>query len=365
MIKKDTIVSTTDGRLTLLQWLKKVEGALKNASATAVKGVPQADGKVVFEIDFADGTSIKSDPFELPEKLPGGYAVDEAGNVTLNGGLLIDKLGNVEMGKNAAVDGTLTLNTPQNLVFKTGSILPGGITVDGDGNITINTATFYADSALGADLTGPVSFGSLRDYNGDPLEIAAVSLPAAPDSLEGGIYYCSAIKRYMLGFWCNGFEGGNRFRGLTIERFDDDTADIKFYPDVALDTNAQGVIEDDQGYSIADFAFNNQVSHAKYQHTVTIKFDNQNTAVLCFTAMSSDDTKVNTLLALNRVFKGRRLGCSGGDTTGFRFVYLDTHPANINDSVVGYMDANGFHTDETIGTLKGTGFTIEDDVCIP
>lgn len=139
MIKNDTIVSTTDGRLTLLQWLKKVEDALKNASATAVKGVPQADGKVVFEIDFADGTSIKSDPFELPEKLPEGYAVDEAGNITLNGGLLIDKLGNVEMGKNAAVDGTLTLNTPQNLVFKTGSInpIPEGYAVDGSGNVTI------------------------------------------------------------------------------------------------------------------------------------------------------------------------------------------------------------------------------------
>lgn len=365
MIKKDTIVSTTDGRLTLLQWLKKVEAALKNASATAVKGVPQADGKVVFEIDFADGTSIKSDPFELPEKLPEGYAVDASGNITLNGGLLIDKLGNVEMGKNAAVDGTLTLNTPQNLIFKTGSILPGGITVDGDGNITINTATFYAASELGADLTGPVSFGSLKDYNGDPFEIAAVSLPAGPDELAGGLYYCSAINRYMLGFWCNGFEGGNRFHGLTIERFDDDTADIKFYPDVALDTNAQGLIEDDQGYSINDFAFNNQVSHAKYQHTVTIKFDSQNTAVLVFTAFSSSNLKVKSFQDLATVFGGRRLTCSGGDNTGARYTYLDTHPSAPNDYVVGYINSTGFHTDETLGTLTGTGLTVEDDVTIP
>ena len=365
MIKKDTIVSTTDGRLTLLQWLKKVEAALKNASATAVKGVPQADGKVVFEIDFADGTSIKSDPFELPEKLPEGYAVDASGNVTINGGLLIDKLGNVEMGKNAAVDGTLTLNTPQNLLFKTGSILPDGITVDGEGNISINGSTFYADSALGIDLPGSVMFGGLEDYNGDPLELKAASLPDAPGSLKGGLYYCSAINRYMLGFWPNGFEGGNRFRGLTIERFDDDTADIKFYPDVALDTNAQGVIEDDQGYSINDFAFNNQVSHAKYQHTVTIKFDNKNTAVLCFTAMSSDDTEVNTLLALNRLFRGRRLACSGGTISGSSFVYLDTHPAEPDNFVIGYIDSTGFHHgDETLGTMTGDGRIIEDDVTL-
>ncbi len=167
MIKKDTIVSTTDGRLTLLQWLKKVEAALKNASATAVKGVPQADGKVVFEIDFADGTSIESEPFELPEKLPEGYAVDEAGNVTLNGSLLIDKLGNVEMGKNAVVDGTLTLNTPENLVFKTGAISsePEGYAVDGAGNVTIA-------GALKANNNGDVQVNKDLVVDGNTLHLA-------------------------------------------------------------------------------------------------------------------------------------------------------------------------------------------------
>lgn len=307
MIKKDTIVSTTDGRLTLLQWLKKVEYALKNASATAVKGVPQEDGKVVFEIDFADGTSIKSDPFELPEKLP------------------------------------------------------EGITVDDEGNISIYDAVFYKDTSFGFDLPGDIAFGGLEDYNGDPLEIKAISLPAEPDTYSGGLYYCSAINRYMLGFWNN----GNRFNGLTIENPGDETAIIKFYPDVALDFDTNGEISNDEGYEIDDFAFDHQVSHAKYQHTVTIKFDNQNTAVLTFTAMSSDDTKVNTLLALSRVFGGRRLTCSGGDDTGGIYAYLDTHPSSPNDYVVGYVNSTGFHTDETLGTLKGTGFTIEDDVFEP
>ncbi len=337
MIKKDTIVSTTDGRLTLLQWLKKVEAALKNASATAVKGVPQADGKVVFEIDFADGTSIESEPFELPEKLPEGYAVDEAGNVTLNGSLLIDKLGNVEMGKNAVVDGTLTLNTPENLVFKTGAISsePEGYAVDGAGNVTIA-------GALKANNNGDVQVNKDLVVDGNTLHLAG-------DLVR--------IKSYIQ----------NSYLHFRVELKDRNFADdYKMGLELLLnDVGNWSCYAGGYKRILTESEAENRYSKARYQHTVTIKFDNQNTAVLVFTAMSSSNTKVTSFQNLATVFGNRRLECSGGEKSGSRFVYLDTNQSEPNNYVVGYLDATGFHTDETLGTLTGTGLTVEDNVCIP
>lgn len=121
MIDYATILSTTQDKLTLLQWLKKVEEALKSGSATGIAATKGEDGKVTISINFADGTSLSSEPFEM-DALPKGYAVDASGNITLNDGLHIDKAGNVVIGKNAVVDGTLTLNAPESLAFKTGSL---------------------------------------------------------------------------------------------------------------------------------------------------------------------------------------------------------------------------------------------------
>lgn len=69
MIKKDTIVSTTDGRLTLLQWLKKVEKALKDSTVTGFTATPTEDGKVVFAMAFADGSTIAAEPITVPTDL--------------------------------------------------------------------------------------------------------------------------------------------------------------------------------------------------------------------------------------------------------------------------------------------------------
>lgn len=104
MIDYKTILSTTQDKLTLLQWLKKVEEALKSGSATAVKGVTAADGTFKIEIDFADGTSLVSEPIAAGG-LPDGYAVDASGNITLNDALHVAKTGDVEVGKNLEVDG--------------------------------------------------------------------------------------------------------------------------------------------------------------------------------------------------------------------------------------------------------------------
>lgn len=366
MIDYKTILSTTDKKLTLLQWLKKVEAALKSGSATGIAVTKGEDGKVTISINFADGTSLSSVPFEV-DALPKGYAVDASGNITLNDALHIDKAGNVEMGKNAVVDGTLTLNAPEDLVLKTGAILPAGITVDESGNININENTFYPDGAQ--DNTASINFFKLADYNGDPFELRSFSLSNLDEFAEvsGGVFYCSNINRYMFGR-LETVDGTSYFHGVTI-CIEDGAADIKFYPDVSLKIDDKGIQGQDNGYSIFEVAFDDQVSHAKYQHTVTIKgsagSETTQDAYLCFTAYSSESTPVDSYQDLQSLFGGCRIGIYGYCSYGGAMktpVYLDLHGGTIDTDFVVLTDGSGATYQTKLSNIGG--ITLTDDVCI-
>lgn len=378
MIKKDTIVSTTEGRLTLLQWLKKVEAALKNASATAVKGVPQEDGKVVFEIDFADGTNIKSDPFELPEKLPDGYAVDASGNVTLNGGLLIDKLGNVEIGKNAAVDGTLTLNTRNDLVLKTGTLDPYGYVVGTDGNVTLNGSLLVKKDKVEAvkDLTvngdfvrGLVGVYTLpiKKYNGNSALIATLDCFV----FNGDYESISGHKsRFFALYMLSSPSGGEKWYLGVLETNTrpqssstpiNNPADIKNACVYHNEDNAIIRLTDVK-YSNAFDAF----SKAKYQHTVhiTALSDTDKQLNVSFTATSSKSTPVNSYQNLHNVFGGRNLTVSGLiKYWGMGVpIHLDLHGGTIETDKVYFVDASsaGAYQQPTLSQFPNIAFT--DDV---
>lgn len=417
MIKKDTIVSTTDGRLTLLQWLKKVEAALKNASATAVKGVPQADGKVVFEIDFADGTSIKSDPFELPEKLPEGYAVDASGNITLNGGLLIDKLGNVEMGKNAAVDGTLTLNTPENLIFKTGAISsePEGYAVDGAGNVTIagalkanNNGDVEVLKNLNAD--GMATFGGgknaiyqktkIENLGGTELSstmgfllLSGVGLSVGGQTMSNGGPAClfllneegtadgatakigvprNASGEIIPSIAADDFSPYATFgtaRRFIIANEDDQLQENVIYVDNLTSKSAVPAIDskfclsDNSTVSLAKLA---TASQAKYQHTVHIitYSDADKQLNVSFTARSSKSTPINSYQALQDVFGGRNLtlgGCMKYYTMQSP-IYLDLHGRTISTDKIYCASTENVaaYQQPTLSSFPNIAFT--DDV---
>lgn len=66
MINKQTIISAFDEKLTLMQWLKTIEKALKDAVLTSVSiSQPESD-KVVFIFVFEDGSTITSPVITLP-----------------------------------------------------------------------------------------------------------------------------------------------------------------------------------------------------------------------------------------------------------------------------------------------------------
>lgn len=67
MINYETILSSYDGKLTLMQWLKKVEKALKNASATSFNVNKKGNATISFSIVFEDGSEIESNDIVLQQ----------------------------------------------------------------------------------------------------------------------------------------------------------------------------------------------------------------------------------------------------------------------------------------------------------
>lgn len=437
MIKKDTIVSTTDGRLTLLQWLKKVEKALKDSTVTGFTATPDANGDIVFSMDFADGTSYKSGPVAVGSGLPDGYAVDGAGNVTIAGALTANNNGNVEVnGKELFLDGrrvkirsykegvwdnvdfeiqstdgryiTVIRIRKNDIDGKQVRVMPGG-SMDVDDELTANT--LYIGGRIWrlmqtSDDAGKRLTASLQNAEGTYDDVATLDYA---DGKQKGLSLVDSLKVQVLPKAMPAELAKKKIYGLFKFEMEAGENPIYYYGAVLCGSVADNKYKlvgglllpldysgyrnnvilcginrnNEPGFSIKNgvlftataayggIAYLNDIltvdngSRARYQHTVTIKFDSQNSAVLVFTAMSSSSKKVTSFQNLAAVFGNRRLECSGGDSSGSRFAYLDTNQSDPNNYVVGYINSTGFHTDETLGTLTGTGLTVEDNVIIP
>lgn len=81
-----------------------------------------ADGADTNDADLQSQIDELKTKIDTLKPEPEGYAVDASGNVVINDSLHVAKTGDVEIGKNAIVDGTLTLNAPEDLAFKTGAL---------------------------------------------------------------------------------------------------------------------------------------------------------------------------------------------------------------------------------------------------
>lgn len=67
MININTILSAFQDKLTLLQWLKKVEEALNNATLSNVSVQQQTESTFKLKFEFEDGTSIESTDITIPQ----------------------------------------------------------------------------------------------------------------------------------------------------------------------------------------------------------------------------------------------------------------------------------------------------------
>lgn len=308
---------------------------------------------------LADGvdendTNMQAQIDELKTKIdtlkpePEGYAVDGAGNVTIAGALTANNNGNVEVGKNLAVD--------------------GGMSAIGRGFVIRNSLKPLTAEGQTFTATGPFIELNVAQVTGSP-----ASGPNEPKAIglyftKNGLSFYPCVKADIESGDISFTNAGDAETSAYSTTFSTDFVTwsedegTKYLP---LDTRFGGPYENN-GITINDLVNRvNLASTAKYQHTITIKFDNTNNNILTFTAMCDNSLSISSLQDLSVYFGGCRLACSGGDNTGDSYVYLDTHPSNPNDYIVGYVNSTGFHTDETLGTLTGTGMTITDDVVIP
>lgn len=64
MINNDTIMSSFDDKMTLLQWLKKTEKALADSTLEDL-GLNVVEGQLSVQMTFADGTIVSSNSVPL------------------------------------------------------------------------------------------------------------------------------------------------------------------------------------------------------------------------------------------------------------------------------------------------------------
>ncbi len=135
MINKQTILSLYNDKLTLMQWLKKVEVALKDATANAFVVNKKGEATISFSIHFEDGTSLESGDIVLQQ----GESVTSA---RISSGHLILTLTNgdeLDAGDVGAVSG-FSIDANQHLIVTyqngskndLGAIFQGNVNIDGN-----------------------------------------------------------------------------------------------------------------------------------------------------------------------------------------------------------------------------------------
>ena len=129
MINDNTILSSFDDRPTLLEWLKKVEDALKTDSATAVSVENPSANTYVFKITFADGKTLSSGNVVFP---------DSVKDVSIkNGHIIVTQISGTQtdLGVLNPYAGTIVVNAETNTTE-----IGGKLQVSGEAQVTGNVS---------------------------------------------------------------------------------------------------------------------------------------------------------------------------------------------------------------------------------
>lgn len=134
MINYDSIISAYNDKPTLMEWLKKVEEALKGASATSFSVNKKGNATISFQIDFEDGTSLESGDIVLQqgESVTGASIVNGHLILTLSNGDNLDA-GNLGAVSSFTIDGSqhLIVNYQDGTTNDLGAIFNGNVNISG------------------------------------------------------------------------------------------------------------------------------------------------------------------------------------------------------------------------------------------
>lgn len=145
MIKYETIISNFDDKTTLYNWLRKVEEALKHASATNFVVNKKGNATLSFSITFADGTTLESGDIVLQQ----GESVDDARiasgilQLHLTNGTWLTA-GNIKPVSNFSIDANqhLIVNYQDGTSQDLGAIFNGNVVISGSLDVTtLNVST--------------------------------------------------------------------------------------------------------------------------------------------------------------------------------------------------------------------------------
>ena len=173
MLNYETLLSSYDDKLTLMQWLKKVEEALKDASAVAFKVNQRGNATLTFSVEFEDGSELETGPIVLQqgESVVSAAIVGGHLKLTLSNGDVLDAgdLGGVS---------SFSINASQHLIVHyqngttqdLGAIFAGNVTISGDlvvtGNVETDSMTPRTGSAITIDGNLHISDGNVELNDG-------------------------------------------------------------------------------------------------------------------------------------------------------------------------------------------------------
>lgn len=157
MINDNTILSSFNDRPTLLEWLKKVEEALKSDTATGVSVENPSVNSYIFKITFADGKTIASDTISFPDSVKGASISNNHLILTMQTGVT-DDLGVINPYAETIVNNTDTGTTE----IRNNAYLGGNLQVHGnvsfDNSIISIGGTTKQNGILGTNEDGKIAF---------------------------------------------------------------------------------------------------------------------------------------------------------------------------------------------------------------
>ena len=157
MINDNTILSSFNDRPTLLEWLKKVEEALKSDTATGVSVENPSVNSYIFKITFADGKTIASDTIRFPDSVKGASISNNHLILTMQSGVT-DDLGVINPYAETIVNNTDTGTTE----IRNNAYLGGNLQVHGnvsfDNSIISIGGTTKQNGILGTNEDGKIAF---------------------------------------------------------------------------------------------------------------------------------------------------------------------------------------------------------------
>lgn len=157
MINDNTILSSFNDRPTLLEWLKKVEEALKSDTATGVSVENPSVNSYIFKITFADGKTIASDTIQFPDSVKGASILNNHLILTMQSGIT-DDLGVINPYAETINNNSVT-NTTE---ISNNAVIDGNLQVNGNvlfGNSIISIqGTTKQNGILGTNADGKIAF---------------------------------------------------------------------------------------------------------------------------------------------------------------------------------------------------------------